>query len=378
MILDIFHPHINVSATYTQNGGLVKCLIKRDGDHLTNQMELEFVRDKVRNIPIVPFSVFQWGDAPNSYHKSLYIAISVKTTSKRIIVIAEELCRFSLRKCVVMPFEYTGEFVSILREIGNNRIPNLGDSSKVNYSNLITASTIYHAEGTMSTKIPCRLLELFKGMEGSLADTFGIQIELTSGLGSGSNTPNITATFKNYPTSISDTVVAGRDLEDWETNVDCEDYLYDVVGFWRGTVNDTETVVTTSSSYAQTDSFRVDVAAIVDCSSVFKEKPTEPRLASEVIKYRTARQKSWNDKNYSIKLRDGYNYKAGDEMIKRAIDAKIGNLISVEIPAGTTSETFAARVTATEYDCLQEKYTSIKLGEKLESFSRMLAKDIKR
>ena len=273
MILDIFHPHINVSATYTQNGGLVKCLIKRDGDHLTNQMELEFVRDKVRNIPIVPFSVFQWGDASNSYHKSLYIAISVKTTSKRIIVIAEELCRFSLRKCVVMPFEYTGEFVSILREIGNNRIPNLGDSSKVNYSNLITASTIYHAEGTMSTKIPCRLLELF-----------------------------ITATFKNYPTSISDTVVAGRDLEDWETNVDCEDYLYDVVGFWRGTVNDTETVVTTSSSYAQTDSFRVDVAAIVDCSSVFKEKPTEPRLASEVIKYRTARQKSWNDKNYSIKL----------------------------------------------------------------------------
>ena len=188
----------------------------------------------------------------------------------------------------------------------------------------------------------------------------------------------ITATFKNYPTSISDTVVAGRDLEDWETNVDCEDYLYDVVGFWRGTVNDTETVVTTSSSYAQTDSFRVDVAAIVDCSSVFKEKPTEPRLASEVIKYRTARQKSWNDKNYSIKLRDGYNYKAGDEMIKRAIDAKIGNLISVEIPAGAISETFAARVTATEYDCLQEKYTSITLGEKLESFSRMLAKDIKR
>ena len=229
MILDIFHPHINWSATYTQNGGLVKCLIKRDGDHLTNQMELEFVKDKVRNIPIAPFSVFRWADAPNSYHKDLYIAISVKTTSKRIIVIAEELCRFSLRKCVVMPFEYTGEFVSILREIGNNTIPDLGDSSKVNYSGLITVPTIYHAEGTMSTKIPCRLLELFKGMEGSIADTFGIQIVLTSGLGSGSSTPNITATFKNYPTSISDTVVVGRDLEDWEYSVDCEDYLYSVV-----------------------------------------------------------------------------------------------------------------------------------------------------
>lgn len=376
MNLDILYPRPITLAAYNPNGGLIRCVISRDGNNLTNQMELEFDTEKVKNATIALFSLFRWVDAPDSYHKNIYIAISVKRKAKRIIIIAEEFCRFILRKCAVMPFEHTGTFQSILNKISENSIPDLGDSENFSFSEVINSSSILNAEGTVSIKTPCRMLELFKGMEGSLADVFGIQIVLTSGRDS--NGITATATFKNYPETIADTVVAGRDLEEWESNADSEDYQNNIVGYWRGTENDEETVVTASTVGMWTAEYYPDVTSILDCSSMFKEKPSQSSIESKIRRYSIERRQSWNDKNYSIKLRDGYSFKAGDGLVKRAIDAKIGNLIRVELPGVSISSVFVARVVSTEYDCLTERYTSITLGEKLDSFGRMLAKDIKR
>lgn len=376
MNLDILYPFPTTRAAYNPNGGLIRCVINRDGNNLTNQMELEFDIEKVKNATIALFSLFRWVDAPDSYHKNIYIAISVKRTAKRIIVIAEELCRYTLRKCAVMPFEYTGSFPYILGEIHRNLIPHLPSDNIVDYSTVINSSRVYRAEGTMSTKIPCRFLELLKGMEGSVADNFGARIVLTSAYGN--NSASIKITFDDFSDNISDTVVAGRDLEEWESNADSEDYQNNIIGYWRGTENDEETVVTASRIGFWTPEYYADVTSILDCSSMFKAKPESSDIDKKIISYSTDRRRSWNDNNYSIKLRDGYSFKAGDELVKRAIDAKIGNLIRVELPYGSISSVFVARVVSTEYDCLTERYTSITLGEKLDSFGRMLAKDIKR
>ena len=74
---------------------------------------------------------------------------------------------------------------------------------------------------------------------------------------------------------------------------------------------------------------------------------------------------------------DYFLYDANFEQVKKTkrLTAGIGDLVKAHL---FTGEDIVVRVAASEYDCLEEKYTSITIGEKLDSFSRLLAKDIKR
>ena len=100
----------------------------------------------------------------------------------------------------------------------------------------------------------------------------------------------------------------------------------------------------------------------------------------EGAKYGRERRAMFDDGNYYVKIQDGmtyrkYNANLEETSAQRRINADIGNLISITLEDGNK---IAARVTATEYDMLRERYTKIDLGEKIDNFSRMLAKDIKR
>lgn len=368
----------DVAADYTVNDALESCIVKRDTNHLVNTMELVYRRDGKYADQFV-IGALLWGlyGESGSTHTDTYIITYIKITGKEIRATAEETCRYIFRRCVVYPVSSSGSLSDVINAIYYQASPR-PDYTDRYYYQLTTGYSVYPIPScSVNFKTPITLLDALKGSEGSIADATHLQIRLSSVF---RNTYlEIKLRFSDYSNSVSDSVVVGREIVESSFERDLQYWINSYVPFWKGNVNDTETIVTTGSGYVGGTKYLCDATDVIDCSSKFATQPTTQQLSSAGQKYANERRAQFTDGNYYVKIQDGMTVRQlsqdGETSILRSIDANIGNLINITL---LTGEKITARVTATEYDMLRERYTKIDLGEKIDSFSRMLAKDIKR
>lgn len=367
----------NVETDYTVNDALESCVVMRDSNHLVNTMELVYRRDGKYADQFV-IGALLWGlyGDSGSTHTDTYIITYIKITQNEIRATAEETCRYIFRRCVVYPVSSSGRLSDVIDAIFYQASPR-PDYTDRYYYKLTTGYSMSIPSCSVNFKTPITLLDALKGSEGSIADETHLQIRLSSRLFK--TYLKITLNFSNYSNSISDSVVTGREIAESSFERDLQYWMNSYVPFWKGNVNDTETVVTDGNGYVGGTKYLCQATDVIDCSSKFATQPTTQQLSSAGQKYANERRAQFTDGNYYVKIRDGMTIRQlsqnGETSILRSINANIGNLISITLLNG---EKITARVTATEYDMLREVYTKIDLGEKIDSFSRMLAKDIKR
>ena len=367
----------NVETDYTVNDALESCVVMRDSNHLVNTMELVYRRDGKYADQFV-IGALLWGlyRDSGSTHTDTYIITYIKITQNEIRATAEETCRYIFRRCVVYPVSSSGRLSDVIDAIFYQASPR-PDYTDRYYYQLTTGYSMSIPSCSVNFKTPITLLDALKGSEGSIADETHLQIRLSSRLFK--TYLKITLNFSNYSNSISDSVVTGREIAESSFERDLQYWMNSYVPFWKGNVNDTETVVTDGNGYVGGTKYLCQATDVIDCSSKFATQPTTQQLSSAGQKYANERRAQFTDGNYYVKIQDGMTIRQlsqnGETSILRSINANIGNLISITLLNG---EKITARVTATEYDMLREVYTKIDLGEKIDSFSRMLAKDIKR
>ena len=365
---------------YTINEALTSCIVTRDSSNLVNTMELTYKRDGEHANSFVTGALL-WGinnSAASNYKTDAYIITRIKKTDKEIRATAEEVCRYIFRGCAVFPVSNSGNLQAAMNAIYYQAVPRPDYTDRYYY--LLTTTYTTGADTTncpINIKIPTSLLDVLKGSEGSIADLTHLRINLSSKIRS--DGIDINVRFSGYPSVVADYVITGREIIESSFEQDMNYYAVRAVPYWRGTVNDVETVITNGSPYIGRLHYLCDFANVVDLSGKYKEAPTLSQVYDAGADYIQKMRDQYANGNYYVKIQDGMTVRklsqTGESSTIRSIKADIGNLISITL---LTGEKIVARVTQTEYDMLREVYTKIDLGEKIDSFSRMLAKDIRR
>lgn len=373
----------NIESDVPINDALESCVVKRDSNHLVNTMELIYRRDgEHASLFVVGAIIYGYEERAGFIWDLItdaYIITYIKISGDIITATAEETCRYILRRCVVFPTSSPGGLADAMNAMFYQAVPRPDYQDRYYYR----LTTNYSGSSTscpIDFKTPITFLNALKGSEGSIADITHFKITLSSKLRISYSYLSINIDIRPYSDTVSDYIVHGREIIEASFEQDMNYYVVRTAPYWKGTVNDVETVIVNGSPYIGRLNYLCDAADVVDLSGKYTEAPTMTQVWDEGAKYGRERRAMFDDGNYYVKIQDGmtyrkYNANLEETSTQRRINADIGNLISITLEDGSK---IAARVTATEYDMLRERYTKIDLGEKIDNFSRMLAKDIKR
>lgn len=357
----------------TLQDAVTSCSIKKDADTLTNEMNItcqesgKFVRH------VITGNILQ----SENKNSNMYVITEVKRTEKTRTAVAEELCHFIMRNCIALP--RTPQSMSPSSLISNMlhyyAYPNLYDNSVLDIS--IPIRTFPESIYRCVIDEPKRFLDFLKGSEGSIADITGGIIKLSSV--NLYTQIRIVIDVSPYSDTVSEYIAAGREIFDTTITSKRDQEIPYIIPYWKGAENDADTCYVGSKIRITGGRFflGMGIASLLDCSSNFSVKPSLEALNQKAENYGNRLKR---DPSYSVKIVDknvynGYGTSFRPMQITRAFNADIGDLVGIHL---FTGEDITARVVASEYDCIEEKYTSITIGEKLNSFSGMLAKDIKR
>lgn len=357
----------------TLQDAMTSCTIKRDADTLANEMNLTCLESGKYTRYVIPGNILQSEEKLSN----MYVITEVKSTEKTRTAVAEEICHFILRNCIALP--RTPQSMSPSSLVSNMlhyyAYPNLYDNNLLEIS--IPIRTFPQNIYRCVINEPKRFVDFLKGSEGSIADISGGIVKLSSE--NLSTTIRITIDVSPYSDTVVEHIAAGREIFDTTITSRLDPKIPYIIPYWKGTENDEETVYVGAGIRIPAGSYflGMGIAALLDCSSSFSVKPALDALNQKAVSYGSALKR---EPSYSIKITDknvygGYGASFSPKQITRAINVDIGDLVKIHL---FTGEDITARVVATEYDCIEEKYTSIIIGEKLNKFSGMLAKDIKR
>ena len=352
---------------------VTSCSIKKDANTLANEMDLVCQQSGKFARHVVTGNILQSEDKDSN----MYVITDVKETEKTRIAVAEELCHFIMRNCIALP--RTPQSMSpsslISNMLHNHAYPNLYDNELLEIS--IPIRTFPESIYRCVIDEPKRFLDFLKGSEVSIADITGGIIKLSSK--NRSTIIRIVIDVSPYSDTVAEYIAAGREVFDTTIASKLDPKIPYIIPYWKGAENDADTCYVGAYHRIPNGSFflGMGIAALLDCSADFSVKPSLDALSQKAVNYGNGLKR---DPAYSIKIIDknvysGYGASFLQAQITRAFNADIGDLVSIHL---FTGEDITARVVASEYDCIEEKYTSITIGEKLNSFSGMLAKDIKR
>ena len=365
----------NIAARGRLNDALTSCKISRDADSLKNEMTFTYLESGIRASDIVPGALVQGIHEVGEIGKKsdVYVITEVKRTEKKREAVAEEVCHYLLRNCIAKPHSFNSSpWYIVDTELDTYSHPNLYNSTLLDIN--IPQRTFPQSVYAVSIEEPKRFLDFLKGSEGSIADVTGAQIKLSSLFYS----PGIRITIDVTPYSdnIVDYISFNREIRETTIVEKLDPTVRSVLPFWKGADNEQDTIVLGDPAYVGTSFLDCATAIMYDCSQIYSIKPPPIKLTQKAQSYGNRLKR---DPSYSIKITDAsdyFLYDANFEQVKKTkrLTAGIGDLVKAHL---FTGEDIVVRVAASEYDCLEEKYTSITIGEKLDSFSRLLAKDIK-
>lgn len=380
MIIDIYDGTFQPKGKL--NDAVKSCRIKKDLESLKNELTLTYLTsgkyaNAIKLGALIQCSKVNETTGVIGSRTDIHAITEIKQTEKQKEVIAEEVCHYLLRHCVITePQTFAGgsPYNIISNVMSNYSYPNLMNSSGISVS-ISNRGDFPASVYTVPVDEPKTLLDFLKGSEGSIADVFSAKVVLKSAFTASGI--QITIDVMKHSDTISEYILNNREIKDSSITTRLDPTVRSVVPYWKGAVNDADVCVvgypvTIGSLY-----LGVATTTLLDCSQSYETQPTYSTMNNKAESYGRSINRN---PTYNIKVADGNKYaapKIGSEQdtLTRNLKADIGDLVSAHL---FTGEDITVRVVSSEYDCLEEKYTSITIGEKLDSFSRLLAKDIKR
>lgn len=200
--------------------------------------------------------------------------------------------------------------------------------------------------------VPHSVRTMLGGMEGSVIDSYGGEYEwdkwtvkLWSARGD----------MKNF------TIRYGLNLADYQEDVDYTDTYNAVIPYWKGQNNKgADVVVIGDMVQASYPSFNnTDRCIPLDLSDKFETKPTKAQVESAGLSYINSNNTympSQTIKVDFVRITDSPEY----AQFANLQQCKLCDSIRVVFPQYQTEGTF--KIVKTEYDVLQERYSSLELG----------------
>lgn len=222
--------------------------------------------------------------------------------------------------------------------------------------------------GDFGIPLPKTLRAYLLGDEGSMLQTYGGEWK-----------------FDNYKARLyaergTDNGVAveyGKNITGITYDDDITDVYNGIYPFWKGKVDDEDTVVELTTNpiiySANHASFAYDKIKVVDLSSDFKEMPTETELRERATEYIT--ENGIGEPKISINVNFIPLWQAeGMETLKELEKVSLCDTVRVLVPKFRI--TAHAKVVKTVFNVLKERYDSIEIGTIKQDFTEKVRKDI--
>ncbi len=219
--------------------------------------------------------------------------------------------------------------------------------------------------GRFTLEVPQSIRSTLGGKEGSILDVYGtgeyewdhrtVKLHAARGTNSG-----VTIRYR-------------KNLEDIRKTTDMEEVWTGVCPFWKGTDNNQETVVTIDegavyASGAMQTSYRMVV--VVDFSSNFESKPTKAQLKAAAQAYANANAKSGIPTSIDISFVQLWQTEEYKDVapLQRLSLCDTASVYHEGLDISVT-----AKVVKVSYDVLQERYTSMTLGDTRGTLAKAVA-----
>lgn len=206
--------------------------------------------------------------------------------------------------------------------------------------------------------VPRSVRSILGGVEGSILDAYGGEYEWDRWnvklWASRGKTRNFTIRY-------------GVNMTEYNEELDYSSTYTSVIPFWKG--SDGAVVKGSKVASGATPYNGVESVVPLDLSDKFESQPTTAQLESMAASYMSSNQTYLPAQNIEvdfIRLQDSAEY----EYLAPLLNCSLCDSIKVEMPLYNTSGTF--KIVKTEWDVLQERFTSMELGKLSTTLSEAL------
>lgn len=237
----------------------------------------------------------------------------------------------------VLPFS-NGSVVSVLNDLPNYILE----------TNPFTFWTNKNTVANFALTKPASLGNVLGGKAGSILDVYGGEYEFDG------------YTIKLWNKRGADKGVElryGKNITDIEQSEDFASVVTGVVPYWEGMDGDTVTLPEHAVYGSLAESYPFARTIVKDFSEAFEEAPTEEQLRAKAT--------SWVEKAQlpDVSLKVNFEHLAQYteyEGMALLETVNLGDTVSIHYEPLDVSK--SARIVSTNYDCLNEKYTSVQIG----------------
>lgn len=258
---------------------------------------------------------------------------------------------YLLNHVIVSPFE-AHSAVEAMAALSSNAINN----------NPFTFSTDKTTLGTLKTEEP-RSVRQIMGGDGGILDIYA----------GGEYDFNLWhVDFKAHRGNASGVQIRyGKNLISIDQEKDAGETYNAVVPFWRGTVNDVETLVTVTGYIVSAAGASTIIPVVLDLSNEFDDQPSEAELRTAAENY-LAESMPWLA-NESIKVNFAQLWQTAEYEDRANLQRlRLCDTVSVYYPAlGVSADNI--KIVSVDYDVLTEKYISMELGQVATRFESLVA-----
>ncbi len=258
---------------------------------------------------------------------------------------------YLLNHVIVAPFE-AHSAVEAMAALSSNAINN----------NPFTFSTDKTTLGTLKTEEP-RSVRQIMGGDGGILDIYG----------GGEFDFNLWHVyFKAHRGNASGVQIRyGKNLISIDQEKDAGETYNAVVPFWRGSVNDVDTLVTVSGYIVSAAGTSTVIPVVLDLSNEFDDQPSEAELRHAAENY-LADTMPWLA-NESIKVNFAQLWQTAEYEDRANLQRlRLCDTVSVYYPAlGVSADNI--KIVSVDYDVLTEKYISMELGQVATRFESLVA-----